>query len=268
MQTVTIPHAMEFALQHHRAGRLAEAEAIYRKILAQEPSHPDSLHLLGVIAQQTGQPQIAVDLIRRAIAAQPAIAAFHSNLGLALTDRGELDEAITAFCRALDLQPNCANAKLSCSLVFLLRGEFERGWPLYEARANMDNAALAKRNFRQPAWDGRSLNGERVLIHTRQGFGDSIQFIRYASRIAGRGGIVIVECHPALVELFRGAKGVSAVVAAGEPLPAFDLHALLLSQPMVFKTTLATIPGDAPTWLPTRCGARCGDKGSARIDLV
>ena len=61
------------ALQHHRAGRLVEAEALYRQILATETEHPDSLHMLGVIAQQSGQPHLAIELIRRAISHNGAV---------------------------------------------------------------------------------------------------------------------------------------------------------------------------------------------------
>jgi len=104
-------------------------------------------------------------------------------------------------------------------------------------------------------WDGRPLNGQRVLIHAEQGLGDSIQFIRYAPRIVERGGVVVVECQQALVELFKTARGVSEVVAAGEPLPPFDFHVPMLSQPLVFKTTLETIPGEIHylTADPARC---------------
>ena len=85
MSAVTIPQALEMARQHHSVGRLAEAEGIYRQILALQPENPDALHLLGLIAYQCGQPQIAVELIRRAIVTTPSIVNYHNNLGLALT---------------------------------------------------------------------------------------------------------------------------------------------------------------------------------------
>src|SRR5438552_17580859 len=105
MQTVTIPQALELAIQHHRAARLAEAETIYRQILAQEPNHADALHFLGIIAQQVGRNNVAVDFFRRAIAANPAVADYHGNLGIALTGLGQLDEAISAYRSAMHLRP-------------------------------------------------------------------------------------------------------------------------------------------------------------------
>ena len=74
MPEVTIQQTFEAAIGHHRAGRLAEAERLYRQILSQQPGHADALHLLGVIAQQVGQYDVAVELIGRAVAVQPTYA--------------------------------------------------------------------------------------------------------------------------------------------------------------------------------------------------
>src|SRR5689334_491639 len=67
MSTLTIPQALNLALTHHQSGRFAEAEGIYRQILAVEPNHADALHLLGALAAQVGRPEVAVELIRHAI---------------------------------------------------------------------------------------------------------------------------------------------------------------------------------------------------------
>ena len=110
MPPVTLPQAFELALAHHQAGRLAEAERIYRELLAVEPQHADALHLLGVIASQVGRPDLAEELIRQAIGLLPGAAAFHGNLGNALNELGRRDEAITAYRRAIELQPGSASA--------------------------------------------------------------------------------------------------------------------------------------------------------------
>jgi len=149
-----------------------------------------------------------------------------------------------AYEHALEFRPDFDRAKFNESLLLLLRGDYERAWPLYEAR--WASARLPERAFPQPRWDGGPLHGQRVLIHAEQGFGDAIQFIRYARLIAERGGEVVVECRPPLVDLFQTAPGVSAVVAAGEILPPFDLHLPMLSLPLIFQTTLATIPHEVP----------------------
>ena len=110
MPAMTLQQVFELALQHHQAGRLAEAEALYRQILAVEPRHPDSLDLLGVICSQAGRDDLAADLIGRAIAIAPWQAAYHSNLGNALRALGRLHEATAAYRRAVQLQPDFGDA--------------------------------------------------------------------------------------------------------------------------------------------------------------
>ena len=76
----TIPELLEFPLEHHRAGRLQAAVEIYRQILYLEPNHFGAMHLLGVIAQQVGQPQLAIEYITRAIRLHENEAIFHNSL--------------------------------------------------------------------------------------------------------------------------------------------------------------------------------------------
>jgi len=115
---VTIQQAFQIALQHHQSGRLAEAEALYRQVLAAEPRNADALHLLGVVAHQVGQNDVALGLIRQALALLPDAPEFHSNLGEAYRALGQLDEAIAAYRQAIALRPDQpeANANLGNSL--------------------------------------------------------------------------------------------------------------------------------------------------------
>src|SRR4051812_15329026 len=110
MPQVTIDEALEIAIRHHQAGRLPEAETIYRQVLAQHSRHPRALHLLGVIACQSGRHEMAAELIGKAIEILPSEAAFHSNLGEALRLLGRLDMAANACSRAIELQPDLGNA--------------------------------------------------------------------------------------------------------------------------------------------------------------
>jgi protein O-GlcNAc transferase len=107
---IVIQQAFDLALQHHQAGRLQEAEALYRQILAQQPAHAGALHLLGLMAHQIGRNDIAANLISRAIALDPSVPEAHINLGNALKDLGQLDAAIAAYRRAIALRPGYAEA--------------------------------------------------------------------------------------------------------------------------------------------------------------
>jgi len=110
MAQLTLQQTFARALQHHQAGRLSDAERLYRQILAQQPEHADAMHYLGVIAQQVGRNDNAVDLIRRAIALKPNYVEAYNNLGNALKDNGQLDEAIMAYQQAIALRPAFAEA--------------------------------------------------------------------------------------------------------------------------------------------------------------
>ena len=107
---MTIEQAFALALQHHQGGRLAEAEHLYRLILAAQPDHADAMHLLGVIADHAGQHAAGAELIAKAIALLPAVAAFHSNLGEAYRKLGRGDEAIAEYRRAIAIDPLLAEA--------------------------------------------------------------------------------------------------------------------------------------------------------------
>jgi protein O-GlcNAc transferase len=109
------------AIDHHRAGRLAEAEALYRRVLAQEPRHADALHLLGVLAYQRGQPESAADLIGRAIAIAGRNPGYLSNLGLAYEALRRLDEAVNCYLEAMQKQPGFVEP--SCNLAYILAAQ-------------------------------------------------------------------------------------------------------------------------------------------------
>jgi protein O-GlcNAc transferase len=103
MPVLTTPQVLEIALGEHRAGRLGEAEKIYRQILVEEPGNSDALHLLGVIAHQSGHTVEAADLMARAIGIKGSVASYHNNYGVVLLALGRTDEAVAALGRAISL---------------------------------------------------------------------------------------------------------------------------------------------------------------------
>ena len=123
MATASSPPTLQRAIEHHQAGRLPQAEALYREIIALDPNCADALHLLGVVALQVGRHEIAVDLIRRAAELAPNRADFHSNLGEAYRGLARLDEAAASFRRALALQPEFPAASNSLGSVLATQGQ-------------------------------------------------------------------------------------------------------------------------------------------------
>ena len=105
-----IAKLMPLARRHHQSGRLSEAERLYREILALQANHVDALHLLGVVSNQTGRNELAVDLLGRAIALNGQVAVFHANMATALRALGRKDEAVTHLRQAIALKPSYFDA--------------------------------------------------------------------------------------------------------------------------------------------------------------
>jgi protein O-GlcNAc transferase len=125
MVQLTIQQAFDLALQHHQAGRLQEAEQVYRQILTQQPEHPGALRYLGVLTHRIGRLDIAVDLIRRAISFNPNSPGAHNDLGNALAENGQLDEAIAAYRQAIAFDPNYTKAHNNLGNVLKDKRQFD-----------------------------------------------------------------------------------------------------------------------------------------------
>jgi len=128
---MTIPEALQLAIQHHQAGRLADAEALYRQILAARPNHADARHLLGVIAHQASRHDLAVEWIQTAIGLNPQNPFAHANLGEACRAAGRLDQAVAAYHRALELKPDYPEAHYNLGIVLRERGQLEEAAASY-----------------------------------------------------------------------------------------------------------------------------------------
>jgi tetratricopeptide (TPR) repeat protein len=112
------------ALEHHRAGRLEQAEALYRKILQKSPGNPDALHMLGMVALARGNADQAIQLIGKALIAVPGFAEGHSNLGNALRAAGRLTDACASYRRAISLRPDFAGAHNNLGRALCEQGDF------------------------------------------------------------------------------------------------------------------------------------------------
>jgi Flp pilus assembly protein TadD len=160
-RTATVDRKVARALEHQRAGRLEEAEGIYRRILDSKPNHSDALHLLGVLGYQVGRSDIAVDLIKKAIAVKGGIAAFHEHLGLALQSQGRLDEAVASFRRALGLDPRLADAHHNLGLALQAKGD------LADAAASFHCTIALEPGFAE-AYTNLALSWKRKADSTRR----------------------------------------------------------------------------------------------------
>lgn len=231
----------------HDLSRFEEEVASYNSALMLRPDFAEALSNRGNALQELKRFEEALDDYKRATALNPSFAEAYSNRGNALRQLDRFDEALASFDRAIMLQPGLAEAHFNSALCLLLTGDFDRGWNEYEWRWGTEQLSSEKRNFAQPQWTGSGeIAGRTILLHAEQGLGDTLQFCRYAPRVAARGARVILEVQKPLVALMRTVADGIEIIARGDALPVFDLHCPLLSLPLAFKTDLDTISGETP----------------------
>ncbi|MEG5080507.1 tetratricopeptide repeat protein [Microcoleus sp. AT8-B4] len=248
-------------------GKLAEALNCYQQAVKLDPNNPEAHNNVGAFFHEQGNAKAAISHYRQALNLKPDFVEAINNLGHALVDLGEFQEAFSCHSRALELQPENAIAHLEFALTLLLFGDFQRGFAEYEWRWRTPQ--LQPRQFKQPVWDGSDLQGKTILLHVEQGFGDSIQFIRYAPILRSRGAKVMVACYPELMRLFATVAGIEYLSVRLEGLPEFDVHAPLMSLPRIVGTTLETIPANVPyLYPPAECKFALSSDAKLKVGIV
>ncbi len=244
------------ALEHHRESiRLDPASAEYRN------GFGNTLRILGRYEE-------AQDALQWAIALRPKYAEAHVNLGTCFWEQGRVENAEACFRRATRLAPELATAHTNLSKLLLRAGDFRAGWAEAEWRWRSKEFLSVRREFGRPQWRGEPLEGAPILLHAEQGFGDTIQFARYAPLVAECGGRVVLEVQPELRSLMQTLPGVEQLITRGEPLPDFDWHCPLMSLPLAFGTEPASIPAQMPYLSAGRSAGRRPPSVPLRVGLV
>jgi len=231
--------------------RIEAAMAAFERALAIDPNMPDAINCYGAALRATGRHTEARACFERAVALDPTNVNALNNLGLAFKDEGALGEALRCYDAVLARAPDFVDAHWNRGLALLTLGRLRRGWPGYAwrlKRAQLLQQGLV-RQFVEPAWDGAPFHGKTLLVHAEQGFGDTLQFVRYLPAVKERGGDVILECQPELHRLLEGIAGADRVAAPGEGSRHFDLQVPLLSLPGIFETDLASLPASPIPYL-------------------
>ncbi|MCX7077706.1 MAG: hypothetical protein NTZ45_13280, partial [Methylococcales bacterium] len=173
-----------------------------------------------------------------------------------------------------EIDANYANAYWNKSVLHILKGEYLQGWALFEWRWKREECQNKLKNTTKPLWLGESsLKNKTIVIYPEQGFGDYIQFIRYAPMLEQLGAQVILEVPVLLITVVSTLKGQFTFIEKGKELPDFDYHCPVMSLPHAFKTTVDSIPNQVPyfsvnqtkkqTWQ-----ARLGEKSQRRVGFV
>lgn len=227
-------------------GDLGGAEQCFRRIVSVAPELPDPQHSLAVVLHMQGCIIEAIEHYKLAIAHDPDFTQALYNLANALVQAGMPREATEYAQAVLRCDAEHADAHWLLGMLFLLQGDYQQGWTEYEWRWKARNFLAKLPGLGRPQWDGSPLQGRTLLVQMEQGRGDMLQFIRFASLAAARGGRVIVRAVPELLSLLSTAEGVGQVLDQNMPLPDFDLHIPAMSLPYALGITLKSLPSRVP----------------------
>jgi tetratricopeptide (TPR) repeat protein len=246
-------------------GDLAGAISAYERALTLDPKHGRALQNLGRAYNDIGDLDRAEASLQRFLAAQPDSGEGWANLAVMRRRRGDLAGSLELYQRSLKLDPDNVRTRYNHALTLLSAGDFTRGLREHECRGRIPEFPIWVKP-EQPLWDGTPLAGRTLLIHAEQGLGDTIQFVRYASLVAGLGlaarSRVVLMVQPQLVALLGRVPGVDRIILRNDPLPDFDVHAPLLSLPLLLGTTSERIPAAIPYLAPD---ARLADAWETRL---
>src|SRR5262245_1047783 len=262
-----------------KAGKVQEAEEIYRQVLAGEPGNANAWCYLGLAMHDQQRYDEAVRFYQRAIDLKPEFPIAYNNLGNSYRLMRQLEAAVQAFDKAVKLKPDylvafknkattlCWEGRVDLALktyehivrlapndpdihkhlgiMRLLLGDFAGGWPEYEWRWKTGEVKLPVVDA--PKWDGSSLDGKTILLTPEQGLGDTIHFIRYAAWLKKQYGCrVLFHCPKALRQLLGCCAGIDEWVESLTNLPRVDWFAPLLFVPSVLGHELGDFPAEVP----------------------
>ncbi|MHB1231982.1 MAG: tetratricopeptide repeat protein [Burkholderiales bacterium] len=218
-------------------GRLEEAEPQLREAVRLDPAYSEAYNNLGNVLTQQDRLQEAEHAFRQALLHDPANAQAYNNLGIAMQALGAVDAALQCYDTATLLRPNFGQAHWNRALALLLRGDYAAGFEAYEW--GFEAGARPRPACGTPPWQGSAEPGKTLLVHSEQGFGDTLQFVRFLRQAKQRVGRLVLSCQPALVALLSHslikAGWADTVIAETATMPPHDYHCALMSLPHVLR---------------------------------
>lgn len=294
------------AVNYHKNKNFAVARQLYNELLRLDPNNIRILTNMGLLYKQQGDFTKAISLYQQALAIKPAPSVY-GNLGSLYTElknfsaaKGCFIEAtklapghlsywvslgmievhmrnftgaINCFQKALKISPDKADVHCLYANVLLKSGNLSKGFEEYEWRMKKSNISeiIYSQFAKVPRWNGDMFPSKNLVVYSEQGFGDTLQFVRYLSMVKKRGGKIIFYTHPTFHRLFKNLPFIDELPEVLH-LSTVDFAIPLMSLPLIFETTLNTIPARIPyltveqqlieEWKQYTC------KGSFKVGLV
>jgi tetratricopeptide (TPR) repeat protein len=203
------------------------------------PNHGGAYTNLGNVYNKLHDYKTAAKMHEKSIELEPNGSNAYSNVGTSYKYLGLSDKAITSYKKAIELDPNFVNAHFDLATMYLASEDFKNGWKEYEWRFRKEemipHIIKHKDIFTKPLFTGvEDIKGKTLLLHSEQGYGDSIQFIRFAPQLKEKFGCKIaVKCREGLKELFKTIDEIDVIVDRSEETPAFDYQLSIMSMPFI-----------------------------------
>ena len=262
-----------------------KAHEHYERIIELAPKDPNSYtKLASSYFSNQDRYDDAMATFRRALEVDPKHPLTLNNIGATMYDNGETKTSLQYFKDALAIKPNYLTAQHNLALGQLLAGDLREGWANHESRLDVKERRYVYKLIHKlfgiiPKWDGKSsLEGKYILLMHEQGFGDSIQFVRYVHTLLAQGARVALHVKDPLARLFRSVSDKVTLVRENDPLPKCDCAYVLMSLPHALGTDhvedipsyphyLSADPADIAKW-GDKLDALAGNKTDLRVGFV
>ncbi len=229
--------------------RWDEAISLAETAIQQQPENAIAWQTLGLVASKQYRQTDAIPAFEKALLYRPDLILSHNYLGICLNQLGHYDEALHHYEATLKLQPGNPHAHFNRALAWLAEGRFREGWVDYEWRFR--TGQTLRPAILRPQWDGSPLNGRGLMIHSEQGMGDVLQFVRLLPLLKRQGARIVFACQKPLQNLLRRCEGIDDWFPIDEPAPInFDLHIPLLSLPGLLNLNEENCPRTVPYVFP------------------
>jgi tetratricopeptide (TPR) repeat protein len=254
--------------------RREEALASIDQAVRSRPDDLDALNARVLILDNLERYEEALRDADRMLAIQPTHTDAMSNVGMIMARLGRFSEALRCYDHSLSIRPDQPQARYNRSLIRLTLGDWARGFEEFESRWKTQSLKRSRLSGLGPLWLGREdLNGKTLLLYHEQGYGDTLQSVRYIPLLAERGARVILVVPPALGKLLKTVPGVAEVVSGEDSECVHHYHCPLMSLPLAFRTAPDTVPAAVPYLKAdpieaARWRKRLGARTRPRIGLV
>jgi hypothetical protein len=228
-----------------------EAEEYLKKTLLLDNNYWAASHALGELCRKTLRYEEAYEYFLATVKINPSAGHSYAGLGyISYYYYDDLDKAIFYIKEAIKYEPDNPHIHWMLSRIYLRSGNLYDGFIEYEWRKKNQKDSSYKPSLILPQWQGEIFSGKKLLVYWEQGFGDTLQFIRYLPHVKMRGGFVAFFSQKPLRRLLENFSGIDCIYDDRINLREFDLCVPLLSLPMIFGTTLNTIPNAVPYVVP------------------